>query len=57
MIWKIYKCFWMSSVHMEPTFPADAVSDAANKTAEELQVSAYVKVAEIAVRNAFLEVA
>jgi hypothetical protein len=33
------------------------VSDAANKTAEELQVSGYVKVAEIAVRNAFLEVA
>jgi hypothetical protein len=33
------------------------VSDAANKTAEELQVSEHVKVAEIAVRNAFLEVA
>ena len=47
----------MSSVHMEPTFPADSVSDAANKTAEELQVSGHVEVAEIAVRNALLKVA
>jgi hypothetical protein len=33
------------------------VSDAANETAEELQVSGYIEIAEIAVRNAFLEVA